>query len=404
MQQKGIFFLTFFFLCANLFAQDTINTTFINSSSYSQKDIIDCFREWFKFKPSSKTEGIKPGDRMVISVLPAAGYTLQTRLAAILSGNLAFYTSNYAGAKLSVINSNITYTQNKQFTIPVQLNVWLPGNEWNLSGDWRFMKYPQSTFGLGSNASLTNETPMDYHYIRIYQHILKKITPYFSAGVGYDLDYHWNISETLLQNNYISDYTNYGATAKSVSSGLALNLVYDSRKNIINPTQGLLVNVNMRNNVQWLGSDANWQSLLVDVRKYISLPGIKHNLLALWSYNWVILGGRPPYLDLPSTGWDGYNNTGRGFIQGRFRGSKMLYFESEYRFDITNNGLLGAVVFANAETFSAMPKSSLQAIQPGAGAGIRIKLNKKSSTNIAIDYGFGTQGSKGLFVNIGEVF
>lgn len=341
---------------------------------------------------------------MVVSVIPAAGYTLQTRLAAILSGNIAFYTSKDPGSKLSVVNGNIAYTQNKQFTIPVQLNIWLPGNEWNLIGDWRFMKYPQSTFGLGSSAAIDNEVPMDYRYIRIYQNILKRVTPFFSVGAGYNLDYHWNISEKNPDPDNKSDYADYGATASSVSSGLSLNLVYDNRKNPINPSQGLMANIVLRNNAQWLKSDENWQSLIVDMRKYFSLPTNKRSVLALWSYDWFVLGGRPPYLDLPSTGWDNFNNTGRGFIQGCFRGYKMFYAESEYRFDISHNGLLGAVVFANAQTFSTTSSSSLQALQPGAGAGIRIKLNKKSNTNIAVDYGFGTQGSRGLFVNIGEVF
>ena len=118
----------------------------------------------------------------------------------------------------------------------------------------------------------------------------------------------------------------------------------------------------------------------------------------------MILGGKPPYLDLPSTGWDSFNNTGRGFIQGRYRGNIMLYLESEYRFRISKNGLIGGVIFSNAESFSGAPSRKLQSVQPGVGGGIRIKLNKKSNTNIAIDYGVGTQGSKGLFVNIGEVF
>jgi hypothetical protein len=82
----------------------------------------------------------------------------------------------------------------------------------------------------------------------------------------------------------------------------------------------------------------------------------------------------------------------------------MLYLESEYRFGITRDGLFGAVVFANAESFSAAPSNHLQSVQPGVGGGIRIKLNKKSNTNIAVDYGVGTQGSRGLFVNVGEVF
>jgi hypothetical protein len=43
-------------------------------------------------------------------------------------------------------------------------------------------------------------------------------------------------------------------------------------------------------------------------------------------------------------------------------------------------------------------------IEPGVGAGLRIRLNKYSGANLCIDYGFGTEGSKGLFVNLGEVF
>ncbi len=55
------------------------------------------------------------------------------------------------------------------------------------------------------------------------------------------------------------------------------------------------------------------------------------NILALWSYNWLTLSGTPPYLMLPSTGWDKTFNTGRGYIQGRFRSNNMLDAEAEYR-------------------------------------------------------------------------
>jgi len=82
----------------------------------------------------------------------------------------------------------------------------------------------------------------------------------------------------------------------------------------------------------------------------------------------------------------------------------MVYGETEYRYHITSNGLIGGVVFINAESFSAAPGTRLQAVQPAFGPGLRIKLNKVSKTNISIDYGFGTEGSRGLFVNVGELF
>ena len=82
----------------------------------------------------------------------------------------------------------------------------------------------------------------------------------------------------------------------------------------------------------------------------------------------------------------------------------MIYLESEYRFRITGNGLIGGVVFVNAESFAASSSKKLESLQPATGLGLRIKLNKKSNTNICVDYGFGTEGMKGFFVNVGEVF
>lgn len=82
----------------------------------------------------------------------------------------------------------------------------------------------------------------------------------------------------------------------------------------------------------------------------------------------------------------------------------MLYAEAAYRVDFTKNGLLGGVLFLNGETFTDCPANRFQKIQPGYGPGLRIKFNKRSDTNICIDYGIGQNGSHGLFVNLGEVF
>lgn len=127
-------------------------------------------------------------------------------------------------------------------------------------------------------------------------------------------------------------------------------------------------------------------------------------MLGIWSYNWLILNGKPDYLELPSTSWDTNTSTGRGYIQGRFRGAQMVYLEAEYRYQITRDGLLGGVVFVNAESFSSAPGTPLQRFQPAFGPGLRIKLNKTSRTNLAIDYGFGKQRMNGLFIDVGEVF
>lgn len=126
--------------------------------------------------------------------------------------------------------------------------------------------------------------------------------------------------------------------------------------------------------------------------------------MALWSYNCLTVAGTPPYLLLASTGWDDQYNTGRGYIQGRFRGRNMVYLEGEYRYRISRSGLIGGVIFANVENFSGDLSQQYNTLLPGYGLGIRVKLNKHSGTNLCVDYGFGKNGSGGFYVNIGEVF
>lgn len=80
------------------------------------------------------------------------------------------------------------------------------------------------------------------------------------------------------------------------------------------------------------------------------------------------------------------------------------YFEEEYRFKISSNGLLGGVLFSNFQSYSTDLSESYKPIKIGFGIGLRIKLNKNSAENFCIDYGFGENNSKGFFVNLGEVF
>ncbi len=144
--------------------------------------------------------------------------------------------------------------------------------------------------------------------------------------------------------------------------------------------------------------------MLVEFRHFQKLSASSKNVLAFWSYNWLTLSGNPPYLLLPSTGWDANWNTGRGYTQGRFRGKDMVYLEAEYRFGITPDGLLGGVLFANGESSTEIGSKKFEYLAPACGLGIRIKLDKFSRTNFCMDYGWGLNGNGGFQFNIGEVF
>jgi hypothetical protein len=366
------------------------------------RDLSDVFNSIFhKNKPrviKKDTITSKP----VFSYIPAIGYTLETELVVSLTGNVAFRTDSQA--HISTITSNIGYTQNKQFTFPIESEIWTNNNSFSFVGDYRFYKYPQSTFGLGTNSNIKNEDPMDYLYFRFHEIILKNITGNFFLGGGYIIDYHTHVSHTGPINAAPSDYSAYGPQSHTISSGISFQALYDTRENSIYPDNGIYASMQYRDNFTFIGSTSNWRSLIIDLRKYFKLPASTDNVLAFWSYDWLTISGKPPYLDLPATGWDPYASTGRGYIQGRFRGAQEVYGEAEYRFKMSANGLFGGVVFGNVQSFSGAPGTPLQSIQPGFGTGLRVKLNKLSKTNVDIDYGFGRQGSHGLFINVGELF
>ena len=415
----GLFIAALLLISINVFAQQTpqgiplkklqpqgpdpnkiADSTTVDVKGVKQTDLPDVLKQLFHSKPSSEIDSITTKPQ--ISVVPAIGYTLVSRLALVLSGNVAFRTG--PDSRVSTIVGSTSYTQNKQFTLPIQTNIWSKDNEYDFVGDYRFLKYPQDTYGLGSSSTFNEADPMDYLFVRFYEVALRHITGNFYAGAGYIFDDHWDITQQGNVNGKVSDYTLYGTSDRTISSGITLNGLFDSRDNSINPSKGGYVNFEFRTSTKFTGSTSNWESVVLDARKYYELPEGSDNILALWSYDWIILNGKPGYLDLPSTSWDANSATGRGYIQGRFRGSQMVYAEGEYRFKITSNGLIGGVAFLNAESLSAQQGTKLQAIQPGYGPGLRVKLNKISKTNITIDYGFGNEGSRGLFIDVGEAF
>ncbi|HLZ15781.1 MAG TPA: BamA/TamA family outer membrane protein [Cyclobacteriaceae bacterium] len=374
-----------------------------------EKDVIDVVEKVLNKSLIKRDTITKKSGRIYFSGSPSIGYSLSSGWAGIVVANGAFYTSEEKNEKLSNVYTDGLYTQNRQLVFHLQSNLWTKGNKFNIVNDWRYYDYPQKTYGLGGSNNANNYANQTFKYLRLYQTLLKSIRPNLYAGFGYAFDYHWKITGTSPNSadgdaGVISGINAYGISDQSTSSGLLANILFDNRINSINPAGGSYANIVYRQNYSALGSDNNYQTLLLDLRQYVPFPRHSENILAFWSYNWLTLAGNPPYLDLPSTGWDTYSNTGRGYIQGRFRSKNMIYLEAEYRFKISPSGLFGGVVFVNGQSFSEWPSNTFRTIAPAAGLGLRLKFNKYSRTNIAIDYGFGQNGSQGIFVNLGEVF
>jgi hypothetical protein len=225
------------------------------------------------------------------------------------------------------------------------------------------------------------------------------------VGLGYHYDQFRDIADERAEAGEETPFTAYSGDGVTLTtaSGLSINILGDTRDNLVNPTSGYYLSMSLRNYAKAAGSDKNWQEWWAEMRVYPHVPKQSRNVLAFWLYTWFTFGPAP-YLNLPSDGWDTYGRASRGYLQGRIRGANQIYLESEYRVALSNDGLWGAVVFANLIATTSPDTQTLGRADPGGGAGLRVKFNKHSATNLTIDYGFGRNRSSGLYLGLSEIF
>jgi len=382
-----------------------VSVCFLVNAQQQDSTQVDIIGLLFGEKKKEKVAKVRAERKVYFSILPAPTSIPGGGRAVITSINAAFYTGKPEETNLSNVYL-IPYTNlGNRYGLYVRPNIWLPKNTANFIGDYRIAHFPQYTWGLGGDSPEFDQSLIDSDYLRIYQNALVQIKKsYWYIGPGYALDYHYNISESeFTGTGHLERYdeTEYTST---VSSGFTANIVYDARKNAINPPDGAYFLISWHWNDKNLGSTFTNNSLFIDGRKYIPLNRSRVNQIALRSYYWTVLNGETPYLDLPSTTWAPVSGiASRGFETGRYRSNAMLYTEAEHRYQLSHNGLWGMVAFANVASASEFDTQQFRHWQIGAGVGLRTKLNKFSNTNIAIDLGF-SSNYWGVWLNIGEMF
>ncbi len=410
---KAYYFSFLFFFLMNILLYSQNDSTVIQaiiidstatiqqSDSIQQLDLVDILSKMFKIK---NVDEKREKGKVRFTLFPTSSAA---------SGDKTVFTSFnvtfLAGDKKTTNLSNIFFIPyigfGKQYGFIVQPNIWLRNNNWNFVGEHFILNYPQNTWGLGGNSPDENEILIDYDHLRFHQNALVGIFPHFALGLGYAFDNHYNIVIDSADLSEISAPHLFNTSDNSsLSSGLTLPVVLDTRQNSLNAEQGIYCSITYSFYDPIFGSDDRWQSLFVDVRKYFPISGKKYSILALRSYYWTILSGTVPYLDLPANRWEPTTGSAsRGIRQNRYRSNAILYYESEYRFGISRNGLLGGVVFASVTAPSEYGTQHFIYWHPAAGVGVRLKFNKYSRTNVTLDYGF-SKGFQSVYLNIGEAF
>lgn len=378
-------------------------------------DLFDLIRKIRHKEPTPEQQAASadPKARM-LALAPVIGYKPSSGALVGVAGNSARFLGDPKTTRISSTVASLTYSTKNQTSVNIRFGAFGADDRWLLDGDNRLQWTSQDTFGLGAATSPDESVNMKFDYIRLYDTAYRKVYRRLHAGVGFHYSAHTGVGPGDGADAAWSDspYVTYSQThgfdlESQTSAGVSANIRLDTRDSAINPGRGWLGGVSYRPFFNgFLGGDSTWQELYLETRTYKMLDAGGRHKLAFWLWGDMVTGGVAPYMDLPATGMDKYGRSARGYAEGRFRGERLIYGEMEYRTTLTGNGFLGMVVFLNTTTLSNSESGErlFDHFATGAGAGLRVLLNKRSKTNLCFDFGVGKQGSRGVYLAVEEAF
>ena len=326
------------------------------------------------------------------TVLPIAFYSPETKLAIGATGLLLFKTSDSI-TRTSFIDFFGLKTQRNQRIYASFWSIFTPRERFFIKGEIYFSKFPDYFYGIGNTSPEISREDIRYKTFFSYNWILKQVKPHLFIGPQYQV---YKVFDTHFPMHTIYNKINLDGFNGSFTSGAGLAVVYDTRDHTTNAHMGWYIEASCYFYAKSIGSQYNFSSFILDIRKYIPLNATSTLALALSN---SINIGKVPFKQLAFLG--GTRNM-RGYYEGRYRDNNSIVLQAEYRKKVYKRW--GFVVFGTLGKVYKNAKDILQSpLHYTVGTGIRFTINRKENTNLRIDEGVGKQ-THGFYGNFGEAF
>jgi hypothetical protein len=345
----------------------------------------------------------------IIGSEPSTGFTFGAGV------SVEFPLGALSDTYVSSVLTGASVSTKKFFSLSARLALFGSGNRWTIGGDNHYQLTGQDTYGLGTDTTSADRVTARFNSVKFVDTYLHRLPHDLYAGIGFQFQGQNNIrpadnqSGAWAGSEFVAYSEAYGFNlSRQTSAGFNAELRHDSRDNVSDPSRGWYGDAMYRAYIaDFLGGDSTWQRLIVDARTYRRLgTSVRRQELAFWGFGDFVTAGHAPYFTLPATGTDAQGRSGRGYAEGRFRGDRLVYGEVEYRVSLRPDGLVGMVAFLNATTVGSTfaDESLFDDVALGAGFGFRLRLDKRSRTNVCLDFGFGRDGSHGIYIALAEAF
>ncbi|WP_299457296.1 BamA/TamA family outer membrane protein [uncultured Microscilla sp.] len=329
--------------------------------------------------------------------LPVLYYSPETRFGLGALASLSFKMGkNKKATRASNLQTYFLYTAQGQIDGTARYTLFTNEEKYVINGRFSYLFFPEFYYGIGNRLPKENEELVSYRRVRVENRVLRKITQKLFVGLQYRYVEMFQVRPTeggLLETSQVPGYNG------SKVSGLGAAVVYDSRDNILAPYKGAYLELSNYNYGSDLGGEFDYSTVTVDLRKYFKLFAHRKHILAIQGYGNFITG-TAPYKELSEFGG---GTIMRGFYQGRYRQNDYMAAQVEYRLPIWR--WIGMTAFTGVgDVASEISKFDIANAKMSYGLGLRFEIDKQNRTNIRVDYGRGSDGSAGFYLEIGEAF
>ena len=348
--------------------------------------------------PGNGPKKKKRQEDKVLNMLPLVFSSPETGLAfgAIGVFQKHLFLSDTTGRK-SVAMLGASYALNNQFFIFTQPDIFFKGEKFRLRSSLGYGQILDRYWGIGNETSEDSEEEVEYNQFVFESALYYQYRPNLFVGWQYRLNSQFNVDAEdngLLE----SDGETIGGGG-SLIAGMGPAVLFDNRKNQVNPANGWFLNISAAFHGGGLASEFDFDRYLIDARHYIQLHPTKYHILALQGYG-LFSAGQPPFKQMAELG----GAQMRGYFVGRFRDKNMVSMQAEYRSPLLF-WRISAVGFAGlGRVAEHIEDLDLDGFKPSYGGGLRIMLDKVDRVNLRLDVGIGEDGNMGIYFGFTEAF
>ena len=271
------------------------------------------------------------------------------------------------------------YTLKKQISIGGSTDNWFDKNKTHFYAYLKYDYYPNDFYQIGNNSPDEKESYTS-RYFEGEAYYEKEISPNLYLGL-------WSngrvekVVETQ-ENGVLATQPIIGNDSYYAVS-LGPKLTYDTRDNVLYPTDGMYHTFTARYFSNLLSDIPQFARFDLDLRQYITVNSKKHVLAYNVLYS-LATRSDIPFQMLPDIGG---TYVQRGFFKGRFKDTNLLVGQLDYRFPIA--GRFKGIVFGSAGSvapnFGGLFKQSPHF---AGGVGLRYRLGK-DGLHIRLDLAYG---------------